>query len=244
VIREFVLAETAILGCTELENRGNTGMIQRARQGILRNAEQDVSAEDVVVKAKVDAGMDMKDAQELCLEVQLRAFVGIHPRVGVKQLSIDEDALRICVFGQRTPCCFGRFLSGLALRRVAMRLFIAKPISVPVERCWSVFGDVLSAKRRHMHKGRLARLVHARVNMHLLECDSLEPEAEADVSAFRSVYEAVGDMDEEKDAAKVFAARKLDEDALPGHNDDVDNASTGSLAVTDDGALDIADVCL
>jgi hypothetical protein len=69
--REFVLADTAILGCTELENRGNTGMIQRARQGILRYAEQDVSAEDVVVKAIVHAGMGMKDAQELWLEVQL-----------------------------------------------------------------------------------------------------------------------------------------------------------------------------
>jgi hypothetical protein len=69
-------------------------MIQRARQGILRYAEQDVSADDPVVKAKVAAGMDMKDAQELWLDVQLRAFVGVHPKVGFKQLSIDADALR------------------------------------------------------------------------------------------------------------------------------------------------------
>jgi hypothetical protein len=54
-------------------------MIQRARQGILHNAEQDVSADDAVVKAKVDPGMDTKDAQELSLEVQLRSFIGTHP---------------------------------------------------------------------------------------------------------------------------------------------------------------------
>jgi hypothetical protein len=132
----------------------------------------------------------------------------------------------------------------LALQRVALRLFGAKPTSVPVESCWSVFGDVLSAKRRHMHKGRLARLVHARVNMHLLECDSLEPEAEADASAFRSVCEAVRDMDEEEDAAREFAAWALDEDDLPGHHDVVDKESTSSLADTDDAALNIDDVCL
>jgi hypothetical protein len=93
-VREFVQADEAILGCTEQESFGNTGMIQRARQGILRYAEQDVSADDPVVKAKVAAGMDMKDAQELWLDVQLRAFVGVHPKVGFKQLSIDADALR------------------------------------------------------------------------------------------------------------------------------------------------------
>jgi hypothetical protein len=72
-VREFVQADEAILGCTEQEIFGSTGMIQRARQGILRFAEQDVSAYDaVVVKAKVAAGMDVKDAQELWFEVQLR----------------------------------------------------------------------------------------------------------------------------------------------------------------------------
>jgi hypothetical protein len=180
-VMEFVKADKAILGCTELENFGNTGMIQRARQGILRYAEQDVSVDDGVVKAKVAAGMDMKDAQELWLEVQLRAFVGIHPKVGIKQLSIDADALRKCV-GSGCSLLFwsDRAPPALAFRRVALRLFSAKPTSKPVERCWSIFGGVLSAKRRCMHKGRLSRLVHARANMHLLECDSLEPGAETD----------------------------------------------------------------
>jgi hypothetical protein len=123
-----------------------------------------------------------------------------------------------------------------------MRLFSAKPTSVPVERCWSVFGDVLSAMRRCMHKGRLARLVHARANMHLLECDSLEPGTATDASAFLSVYEAVGDMDEEEDAARVFAA--LQEDDLHVHDDDADEESISSLADTDNGALDIDDVRL
>jgi hypothetical protein len=125
-----------------------------------------------------------------------------------------------------------------------MRSFSAKPTSVPAERCWSIFGDVVSVKRRHMHKGRLARLVHARANMHLLECDSLEPEAEADASAFRSVCEAVGDIDEEEDAARVFGARALHENDLHVHNDDADKESISSLADTDNGALDVDDVCL
>jgi hypothetical protein len=244
-VREFVQADEAILGCTEQDNFGNTGMIQRARQGILRYAEQDVRADDPVVKAKVAAGMDMKDAQELWLEVQLRAFVGVHPKVGFKQLSIDADALRKCV-GSEFSLLFwsDRAPPVLALRRVAMRLFSAKPTSVPVERCWSVFGDVLSAKRRCMHKGRLARLVHARANMHLLECDSLELGAETDASAFLSVYEAVGDMDEEEDAARVFAAKALQEDDLHVHDDDAEEESISSLADTDNGALDIDDECL
>jgi hypothetical protein len=90
-----------------------------------------------------------------------------------------------------------------------------------------------------MHKGRLARLVHVRANMHLLECDSLEPEAETDASAFLSVYEAVGDMDEEEDAA-----RALQEDDLHVHDDDAEEESICSLSDTDNGALDIDDVCL
>jgi hypothetical protein len=217
-------------------------MIQRARQGILRYAEQDVSADDGVVKAKLAAGMDMKDVQELWLEVQLRTFVGIHPKVGIKQLSIDADALRKCVGSE----CSLLFLSdrappALALRRFALRLFSAKPTSVPVERCWS---GVLSAKRRCMHKGRLSRLVHARANMHLLECDSLEPGSETDASAFLSVYEAVGDMDEEEDAARVFATRVLPEDDLHVHDDDAEEESISSLSDTDNWALDIDDVCL
>jgi hypothetical protein len=112
-----------------------------------------------------------------------------------------------------------------------MRLFSAKPTSVPVERCWSAFGDVLSAKRRCMHKGRLARLVHARANMHFLECDSLEPGAETDASAFLSVYEAVGDMDEEEDAARVFAAKALQEDDLHVHDDDAVEESISFLLI-------------
>jgi hypothetical protein len=190
--------------------------------------------------------MDMKDAQELWLEVQLRAFVGIHPKVGIKQLSIDADALRKCV-GSECSLLFWSDRAPPALAwRVALRLFSAKPTSVPVESCWSVFGDVLSAKRRRhcMHKGRLARLVHARANMHLLECDSLEPGAATDASVFLSVYEAVGDMDEEEDAARVFAARALQEDDLHVHDDDADEESISSLADTDNGALDIDDVCL
>jgi hypothetical protein len=173
------------------------------------------------------------------------AFVGLHLRVDVKQLSIDEDALRKCVGSEGSLLFWSDSAPpGPALRRVAMRLFSAKPTLVSVEPCWSVFGDMLSAKRPHMHKGRLARLVHARVHMHLLECDSLKPEAEADVSAFRSVYEAVGDIYEEEDGAQVFAARMLDEDDLPGHNDDEDKESTSSLPATDNGALDIDDVYL
>jgi hypothetical protein len=72
----------------------------------------------------------------------------------------------------------------------------------------------------------------------------LEPEAEADASAFHSVHDAVADMDEEEDAARVFAARALDEDDLPGHNDDVDKESTNSLADEADGALNIDDMSL
>jgi hypothetical protein len=53
------------------------------------------------------------------------------------------------------------------------------------------------------------------LQMHLLECDSLEPEAQADASAFHS----------------VFPARALNEDDLPRHNDDVDKESTSSLAI-------------
>jgi hypothetical protein len=40
--------------------------------------------------AKVAPGIDIKDAQQLWLEAQLRAFVGAHPQVGSKQLSINE----------------------------------------------------------------------------------------------------------------------------------------------------------
>jgi hypothetical protein len=54
-----------------------------------------VSAEDVVVKAKVDAGMDMKDAQELWLEVQLRAFVGSHPSGCISQDELSNMLARI-----------------------------------------------------------------------------------------------------------------------------------------------------
>jgi hypothetical protein len=247
-VREFVQADEAILGCKEQENFRNAGAFQRASQGILRYAEQDVSAADAVVKAKLAAGMDVKDAQELWLEVQLRDFFGIHPQVGFKQLSIDADALRKCV-GSECSLFFwsDRAPPALALRRAAMRLFSAEPTSVPAERCWSIFCDVWSAKRRPCKpalEGRLARLVHARANMHLLECDSLEPEAEADVSAFRGVYEAVGDMDEEEDAARVFGARAPHEDDLHVHNDDADKESISSLADADNGALDVDDVCL
>jgi hypothetical protein len=93
-VREFVQADEAILGCTEQENHGNTSMIQRARHGILRYAEQGVRADNAVGAAKVAAGMDMNDAQQLWLEVQLRTFVGTHPQVGFKQLSTDAEALR------------------------------------------------------------------------------------------------------------------------------------------------------
>jgi hypothetical protein len=73
--------------------------------------------------------------------------------------------------------------------------------------------------------------------------DSLEPGVETDASAFLSVYKAVGDMDKEEDAARVFAARALQEDDLHVHDDDADEESISSLADTDNGSLDIDDVC-
>jgi hypothetical protein len=50
------------LGCTEKESYVNTGIIQHGNQSILLYAEQHVSADDAVVKAKAAAGVDMKDA--------------------------------------------------------------------------------------------------------------------------------------------------------------------------------------
>jgi hypothetical protein len=42
----------------------------------------------------------------------------------------------------------------------------------------------------------------------------------------------------------VFAARALQEDDLHVHDDDAEEESISSLSYTDNGALDIDDVCL
>jgi hypothetical protein len=191
-----VQSDPVYLGCAQKGNRGNIPSITQAVQVVLRYAAQDVQADDNVVQAKVAKGTKLQDAQEMWLEVQMRAFMSVHPKVGLKQLSIQESSLRKDV-GSESPLQFWaeQVPVDLALRRLAMRLFSAKPTSVSVERCWSGFGDALSHKRRHMHKGRLARLVHARVSMNLVTSDYLEQDrCGGDVSAFQSVFESVAEM--------------------------------------------------
>jgi hypothetical protein len=245
-VRDFVQSDPVFLGCAEQSNRGNTDSIKRAVQVLLRYAAEDVQADDSVVKAKVANGMKLEDAQEMWLEVQMRAFIGVHPKVRLKQLSIQESSLRKCVGSESSLQFWAEQVpADMPLRRVAMRLFSAKPTSVPVERCWSVFGDALSHKRRHMHKGRLARLVHARVNMNHVPSDHLDQASgDNDVSAFESVFEAVAEIDEQEDAAHMFTTR--------GMVDEISDVEDGTgTADSDDeggsprsGVLDVNDVCL
>jgi hypothetical protein len=94
-----------------------------------------------------------------------------------------------------------------------------------------------------MHKGRLAR--HARVNMNLVPCDYLEQTTEcADMSAFKSVFEAVAEMDEQEDAAQVFVAR-----GMMNESSDVDEETAAASSYDEErgslsGDVDIDDVCL
>jgi hypothetical protein len=154
--------------------------------------------------------MAMQDAKELVLETHLRAFIGVHPKVTNKRLKIPDDALRKCV-GSESPMDFWcvQVPKSVWLRLVAMRLLSAKPTSCAVERLWNVFGDVCTKKRRSMGKGRVAQLVHARMNMHLLPHDKL-PELGFMVdsnAAFNSVFEAVAQIDDEEEVAAAAAVR-------------------------------------
>jgi hypothetical protein len=43
--------------------------------------------------------MILQDAQELVLETNVRAFVGVHPRVTANKLGLSDDVLPKCVSG-------------------------------------------------------------------------------------------------------------------------------------------------
>jgi hypothetical protein len=213
-VRAFVQDDAAILGSTASANHGNTTALHRAVRCILCYAGTDVPAGDPIVQNKLSAGTNLQDAQELVLETNLRAFVGVHPRVTTKKLGISDEVLRKCVSGDSPKEWWKtQAPTGLQLRLSALRLFGIKPTSTAVERVWNVVGDNLSSKRRCMHKGRLAKLVHARMNMHLVPCDQLtdmDLSEELDMeSMFASVFDVVADIDEQEEVAGVAKAREM-----------------------------------
>jgi hypothetical protein len=100
--------------------------------------------------------------------------------------------------------------TSLQLRYSALRFVAIKPTSIDVERVRNLFGDNLSSKRECMHKGSLAQLLHARVNMQLVPCDqptgmdlSQMPDME---SMFVKVFDVVAESDEQEEAAEVAKA--------------------------------------
>jgi hypothetical protein len=64
-----------------------------------------------------------------------------------------------------------------------------------------------------MHKARLAKLGHARMNMHLVPCDHLtgmDLSEELDMeSMFTSVFDVVAEIDEQEEVAGVAKTREM-----------------------------------
>jgi hypothetical protein len=187
--------------------------------------------------------MTITDAKESVLETDLRAFIGVHPKVTTKKLKIPDNSLRRCV-GSDSPMEFWRVQepSSVWLRLVAMRLLSAKPHACAVECLRNVFGDVCTKKRRSMGKERVAQLVHARMNMQLLPHDKMpEMGFMVDVNApFNSIFEAVAHVDDEEEVAAAAAVRTAigsppDEGASDdGDSDGCFELSDGSSACADD----------
>ena len=103
---------------------------------------------------------------------------------------------------------------------VALRLFNAKLTSTPLERRWSILGNVLTASRRRLSTGRLALLVYARMNMGLVSNDNLlAPDTAVQLgSIFASVFEQVADEERAEEAAAA-AARQAIDNALTGSDE-------------------------
>jgi hypothetical protein len=104
-IRAFVQQQPSILGSNDMPvaNRGNTQAINATIDALHRWADQCVSDDQPYVKKQVECGhMMLLDAKQKLLEGQLRAFLGLHPKLSIKVLGIGEDSFRKCVAGGST----------------------------------------------------------------------------------------------------------------------------------------------
>jgi hypothetical protein len=81
-------------------NRGNTPAINAAIDALHRWGDQCVSDDQPYVKKQVECGhMMLHDAKQKLLEGQLRAYLGLHPKLSIKVLGIGEDSFRKYVAG-------------------------------------------------------------------------------------------------------------------------------------------------
>jgi hypothetical protein len=155
-------------------------------------------------------------------------------------MKIADESLRKCVAGE-SPMQFWKEKVPVKVwvRLAAMRLFSARPTSCSVERLWNVFGDVLSKKRRATNKGRVAKLVHARMNMNLIPNDKLPEQSDVNLDElFNSAFEAVADMDEEEEVALAAAKHA----SLAEHMDSESGFEDVS-SESDDASLNGNDFC-
>jgi hypothetical protein len=213
-VRAFVQQQPSILGNDDMPvaNRGNTPAINAAIDALHRWADQCVSDDQPYVKKQVECGhMMLLDAKQKLLEGQLRAYLGLHPKLSIKVLGIGEDSFRKCSAGDSPLQWFAdKTPVACELRAAGLRVFSAKPSSASVELLWNVFGDNLTAKRRSMGNGRLAELVYCHMNMRLVPSKYLSEidgeEFEQDLMA--SMFDVVATIDEQEEVEKAALALK------------------------------------
>jgi hypothetical protein len=104
-VREFVKSQPAFLG--EGDTFGNTAAIAAASAYVTAAADDDIPDDHPAVQS-LSAKMTIKDAKEKLLDGQLRAYIGVHPKMTVKNLGIDDKLLRQCVEGDSPSLFFSQ----------------------------------------------------------------------------------------------------------------------------------------
>jgi hypothetical protein len=201
--RAFVISDPLITGSVEAKNRGNTDFLTFADTALRDMA--DLILPDnhhIVVERKKKSGGELylRSCEQAVLSGALKAFIGVHANKKLKHLGISEDKLNEFGVDGEPPVSFWEHQvpADCLLREAGTRVMSAKPSSTAVERLWNAFGDNLTAKRRSMKNETLATVVHAKMNMFLLDCSQSQQAQEVLNSSFEDVLEFVDSMIDEE----------------------------------------------
>lgn len=194
-MRDFVAKNESIIGSKEKGTYGNTEFIQSADKALGSLADVSVPDDDpmfLVAHSKLVADAQKKGEtlptnvviKQQRLSKELKVWLGTHTKFKRSHLGIESRKLDQCTADSD---CMDFWNTDVPadkcwLRRSALRVMCAKPTSTAVERLWSHFRDVFSAKRRSMISPTLQKLIYVKVNMKLVAHDALPVELSFDIT--------------------------------------------------------------